>query len=322
MASRVIKLVDIAVNLTDSVFVGVYRGKHSHSNDLLHVIQRAHTVGVDRLIITGTTLDESKTAYEMAVKYNLYSTVGCHPTHAQDIENHPKGSQDYFDSLLALIQSEQSSIKRIVAIGECGLDYDRTHFCPIDIQKRHFVGHFQLAHRTGLPILFHNRNTGTDFIDLVKTHRHLFSTGVVHSFDGSITDLNIFTKELDLYIGINGCSLKTDDQIQVVKQIPLDRLLLETDAPWCDIRPTHASFPFLSAHATPDPLDILGPEAKKKEKFIMGQRVKGRNEPCTLLHVLRVVAGIKNMDEHDLADIVYQNTLKVFFPTEYHSTEV
>ncbi|KAH9244282.1 hypothetical protein BASA81_018329 [Batrachochytrium salamandrivorans] len=296
------------------MFVGIYRGKQAHADDLETVVQRAQKVG--------TTLQESRAALTLATTYNMYATVGCHPTHAGDIESHPQGPKDYFDSLFALIHSDtQTNLQpnpRVVAIGECGLDYDRTHFCPIHIQKRHFESHFALASRSGLPMLFHDRNTGPDFINMVRKHRKEFTTGVVHSYTGSIDDMTVLTSELGLYIGINGCSMKTNENIQVVKLIPLDRLMLETDAPWCDIRPTHASFSYMGAGEKSDPLlDILGPEAKKKEKFVMGQRVKGRNEPCSMRHVLRAVAAIREMSEDVLAHTVYMNTLRVFFPSEH-----
>jgi TatD DNase family protein len=86
---------------------------------------------------------------------------------------------------------------------------------------------------------------------------------------------------LDLYIGINGCSLKTDENLEVVKAIPVDRLLLETDAPWCEIRPTHASFKYWK-NIEDSLKDVYTPPSKKKEKFESGFMVKSRNEPCSM----------------------------------------
>lgn len=97
--------------------------------------------------------------------------------------------------------------------------------------------------------------------------------------------------------------------------VPLDRLMLETDGPWCDIRPTHASFKHL-AKMTPDQQAMYSPPSKKKERFELGSMVKSRNEPCTMGQVLHVMAALHDMDAETLASVVYENTRKVFFPTQ------
>ena len=84
----------------------------------------------------------------------------------------------------------------------------------------------------------HNRNTGQDFFDLVQKNRSKFGKGVVHSFTGTEDELKKIL-ELDLFVGINGCSLKSKENIEVLKQVPLDKLMLETDSPYCEIRNTH-----------------------------------------------------------------------------------
>jgi TatD DNase family protein len=86
----------------------------------------------------------------------------------------------------------------------------------------------------------HSRSTKGDFPRIVRENRHKFSTGVVHSFTGDLEELRDLL-DMGLYIGINGCSLKTEENLEMVKHIPLDRLMLETDCPYCDIRNSHAS---------------------------------------------------------------------------------
>ena len=86
----------------------------------------------------------------------------------------------------------------------------------------------------------HSRSTGTDFIDIIRANRNRFSTGVVHSYTGDTAEM-LALVDLDLYIGINGCSMKTAENLEVVKAVPLERLMVETDCPYCDIRNSHAS---------------------------------------------------------------------------------
>lgn len=111
--------------------------------------------------------------------------------------------------------------------------------------------------------------------------------------------------DVGLYIGINGCSLKTKENLAVVREIPLDKIMIETDGPWCEMRPSQASFKVLeemnkkAAKETRDqggeipPPEI--PRGKKKEKWEKGQRVSGRNEPSAISSVAWVVAGVKGV---------------------------
>jgi len=96
--------------------------------------------------------------------------------------------------------------------------------------------------------------------------------GVVHSFDGTLDELNAILKLDELCIGINGCSLKTEENLAVMSSVPSERLMLETDCPWCDIRPSHASRKYVKTI----------PEAKDKKKHTVDSLVKGRNEPCNI----------------------------------------
>lgn len=236
--------------------------------------------------------------------------MGCHPTRCSEFEEYKDGPQAYYDELLKVA----SSSKTIVAIGECGLDYDRLHFCSRETQLEYFEKQFDLAEKTNLPMFLHNRNTGDDFYNLVKANRHKFKHGVVHSFTGTMEEMKKLI-ELDLYIGINGCSLKTVENLEVVKEIPENRLMIETDAPWCDIRPTHASYAHLK-NVPAEEMALYSPPSKKKEKFEMGLMVKSRNEPCTMGLVLHVVASIRNADPLELSEVLWKNTCNVFNTNE------
>ncbi|KAL7750406.1 hypothetical protein RI367_004180 [Sorochytrium milnesiophthora] len=224
-----LKLVDIGINLTDPVFRGVYRSKRLHADDFAQVLQRARAAGVQTMMVTGTNLKEARQALEMAKAHEgLYATVGCHPTQCKKFAE--QGDR-YFDELLDLAM-EGKRCGKVVAIGECGLDYDRLSFCPRDIQLQYFERQFALAEQTKLPMFLHSRaafdeNGQSDMLRLLKAHRSAFSTGVVHSFDGTVEEMQSLI-DIGMYIGINGCSLKQEQGIEVLRRVPLDRLMIET----------------------------------------------------------------------------------------------
>jgi TatD DNase family protein len=218
--------------------------------------------------------------------------------------------------LAALLKLASEGGKSVVAIGECGLDYDRLSFCQKETQIEAFKLHFELARQTKLPMFLHCRAAASDLIPLLRENRSsMIRGGVVHSFDGTLHEALTFTEELGLYIGLNGCSLRTEESLAVVKELPLDRILLETDAPWCDIRPTHASHQvLLKSQDSVIPKPWL--PAYKKEKWIEGHLVKGRNEPCTLPQVLHIVATLKGLPVERVAAQTFANSLCLFFPDE------
>ena len=122
---------------------------------------------------------------------NCYATIGVHPCRASEPFNTDKYPtvDHYFQQIEAAIQKMQDPANRVnghlVAIGECGLDYDRLEWSSKEQQLEVFPRHFELARKYKLPMYLHNRNTGSDFYDIVEKNRHMFSTGVVHSFTGS-----------------------------------------------------------------------------------------------------------------------------------------
>eukprot|EP00667_Euglena_gracilis_P023522 EG_transcript_26608 len=235
------KFVDVGANMTDPMFRGEYHGKCAHDSDYDHVLERATKAGLERILITGGSLEESRQALDLAKQHDfLFSTVGVHPTRCGEFQA-AGDAATHLEALAAVVAGAGGKVR---AVGECGLDYDRLEFCDAATQRQFFELQFELAERCRLPMFLHNRNTGGDFATLVKANRHRFPGGVAHSFTGDAAELQGLL-ELDLYIGINGCSLKTEENLKVMAQVPLDRLLLETDAPWCDIRPTHAGHKFV-----------------------------------------------------------------------------
>ncbi|CAJ0828427.1 8300_t:CDS:10 [Entrophospora sp. SA101] len=130
----------------------------------------------------------------------------------------------------------------------------------------------------------------------------------MHSFTCGLEEMKRAVS-LGLYLGVNGCSLKTQENLDVVKQVPEDRLMIETDSPWCDIRSTHASYSHLIKNLEKSSI----PTSYKKERFQEGYMVKGRNEPCSIVQVLHVLASIRNADPELLAEKIYENTTRTIY---------
>ena len=296
MVSRAfaMKLIDIGVNLTDPMFRGIYRDKKKHEDDFDDILKRSMESGVEKMIVTGGSFEDSKKALALCGKEEyLYCTVGCHPTRCKEFLDKP---DEYYDNLHELTKENS----KVVAVGECGLDYDRLHFCDKPTQLKYFEKQFQLAIDTQLPMFLHCRNSHDDFIKLMRKYRKLIKGGVVHSFTGTPNEIKDIL-DLDLFIGINGCSLKTAENIQAMKTIPINKMMIETDAPWCEVKPTHAGHGYIKT---------TFPTKKKWEK---NHCVKGRNEPCHLVQVLEVIAGCREDNVDEVAKAVYDNTNSLFF---------
>lgn len=350
MASK-LRYFDIGINLTDPMF-------HSYK-DLPQVLKRAAATNVQKLLITGSSLSETKNAIELCEElqsqslkdYNgikFYSTAGVHPCAANEIvatEKTHKTSDEYLSELISITQYGIS--KGIVkAIGEIGLDYDRLHFTPADVQRLYFQKQLEIIVKENynLPLFLHSRACHEDFIKILKPFLiNLPKRGVVHSFTGTISEMQELI-DLGFFIGINGCSLKTEENLELVKSLPLKYLILETDGPWCEIRPSHASSKYLKEYpndfipqiaspieleeSTPD----LGLQTKlksknipkqsphypftplKKPKFTPGfnNMLKSRCEPCLIGLVAEVVAGVKGIEAQEVIDAAWENSCHLF----------
>ena len=308
--------VDIGANLLEERFTaGIYRGTFRHKPDLSELWQRAHAVGCRRIILTAGTLEESRLAVQQARAWNahadnpgirFFSTVGIHPTRCQqELVNAAVSADDVLQELVAIAVEGQSD-GTVVAIGEFGLDYDRLEFCSKEVQHEFFVRQLQtLAATTKLPLFLHNRSVGRDLYDLLVQHEDCWKSspgGVVHSFDDTAELATAFT-DLGFYIGLNGCSLRTEESLAVVRDaLPLDRILLETDSPYCEVRATHPGHKYIQ---TTWP-------AKAEKKFERGFTVKNRQEPCHIIQIAEVVAAVKQVALAELAQAVYQNSCRLY----------
>lgn len=139
----------------------------------------------------------------------------------------------------------------LVAFGEFGLDYDRLHYCSKSLQVHSFSSQLTLAASLSpqLPLFLHSRAAHVDFVACLKAAfgdrlERLEKGGVVHSFTGTAEEMAELM-DLGLFIGLNGCSFKTAENCEVAKAVRLDRLMLETDGPWCEVRPSHEGWKYL-----------------------------------------------------------------------------
>ena len=260
-----IEYIDIGVNLTGSSF----------KQDLDDVVVRAQQVGVAQMIVTGTDIMHSELALQLSRQYPdvLMSTAGVHPHHASE-----------FDAETIPRLRDLCSEAAVVALGECGLDYNRNYSKPAD-QRRAFEAQLRLASELVLPVFLHQRDAHADFVSMLAEYRDDLSGAVAHCFTGSIDQAQAYLA-MDMHIGITGwiCDERRGAQLQrAVKQIPLDRIMLETDAPYLL------------------PRDLQQLPVQKR-----------RNEPCYLPHICEVAARHMSIDSRQLAQAALENSRRFF----------
>ncbi|KAL8878330.1 MAG: hypothetical protein Q9192_008474 [Flavoplaca navasiana] len=223
----------------------------------------------------------------------------------------------------------------VVAFGEIGVDFDRLGLCKREVQERWFERQVEVAVKLQLPLFLHSRAAHTTFLRILRPHLpSLPNRGLVHSFTGSLPEMQELVN-LGFHIGINGCSLKTEENLEVVREVPLGKLQLETDGPWCEIRVSHAGWGVLRAGEGRGGVGggrgggVMGGGGRggggggdregegewkkvKKEKWQEGSMVKGRNEPCEIWKVAHIVAGVKGIAVKEVVDAAWRNSVGMF----------
>jgi TatD DNase family protein len=250
------QLVDIGANLTHSAF----------KDDLPEVLARARQAGVANCIVTGTTVEESRKAIELG----FACTAGVHPHHARDC------NEQTIPSLRELARHP-----RVVAIGECGLDFNR-NYSPHPDQEKWFEEQIQLSFEIRKPLFLHSRDAHPRFAELLKAHE--VTNAVAHCFTGGKEELHAYL-DLGLHIGITGwiCDERRGAHLlELVREVPRDRLLLETDAPYLVPR-------------------SLRPQPKAR-----------RNEPAFLPHILNTVARALGRPAEEIAAETTRNAARLF----------
>ena len=251
-------LVDIAGNLTNKAF----------RQDLPDVLERAADAGVSSIVVAGVSTLTSRRGWQMAcdvrAKKNplcLVATAGIHPHHASEASP---------EALVEIAELTKKDL--VVAVGECGLDYNR-NFSPPEAQRRAFEAQLEIASGTTKPVYLHERDAHEDFTRILERWRPKLAGGVVHCFTGDRRTLERYLA-MDLHIGFTGwlCDERRGQHLrELVKIVPRGRLMVETDCPY-----------------------ILPRDLPAKPQ-------SGRNEPAFVRHVATAIASCRGESFEDLS---------------------
>ena len=248
---------------------------HCHLNDeaLLNKIEEvmaaAEHVGVSRYLVVGWNKESSLKAVELANKYKeIYAAIGFHPTDIDGV------SDDDFNLVMSNISNP-----KVVCIGEIGLDY---HWVKDPVQrekqKQWFIKQIDYANKVKKPISIHNRKAFEDCLNILKEHKPLYG-GVMHCYSGSV-ELLKDVLDLGLYIGLDGPLTFTNAKTpkEVCENVPLDRLVVETDSPYLSPHPLRGTV----------------------------------NEPKNIALVIDEVARLKGLSKKHILEVLYQNSNRLF----------
>lgn len=248
---------------------------HCHLNDeplysrIDEVIESAHKVGVDKFLVVGWDKESSLLALKLAHQYEgIYAAIGFHPCNVEGV------SEEDYQEVMSHVNDP-----KVVAIGEIGLDY---HWVKDPVlkenQKKWFIKQIKDANKFHKPISIHNREAFEDCLSILKENKPEFS-GVMHCYSGSLELLNDVMK-LGLYIGLDGPVTFTNAKTpkEVAQDVPLDRLLIETDSPYLSPHPLRGTV----------------------------------NEPKNIALVLDEIARLRDMSKKHLSDVIYKNSCRLF----------
>ncbi len=258
---------DCCVNLTHPSF----------AKDRIAVLERAMDFGLKGALLCSSDLESSLQTVALAEDLNrqlpleVYVTVGVHPHQASGWQAKLK------ENFTLLVKQRQS---RIRAIGETGLDYDR-NYSPPQAQRQAFTAQLELAADLQLPVFLHQRASHRDFIDILSSFCNSLPAMLVHCFTGSAAELHSYL-DLGCYIGITGwlCDDRRGKHLRpLIKSIPLNRLLVETDSP------------YLIPRSLPE-------------------RKNNRNEPAYLCHIIEQIALYHSLNSKELSLLTYNNAKK------------
>ncbi len=267
-------MVNYMVNIEEIRGFHMIFDTHAHYDDEQFDIDRDGLLlsmkenGIGTIVNIGANLASSKTSIELAHKYDfIYAAVGVHPSDSGEL------NEDNFDWI-----RQMSADERCVAIGEIGLDY----YWPEpdqEIQKKWFVRQLDLAREVGLPVVIHSRDAAADTVQILKDNNAGDIGGVVHCFSYS-KEVALECVKMGFYIGVGGVlTFKNGKKMkEVVSEIPIEKIILETDCPY------------------------LAPEPNRGK----------RNSSLNLPYVVKAMAEIKGMSEQEVIDITERNARAMY----------
>lgn len=238
-----------------------------YEEDFQDVLSRMESAGISQMTNVGYDFASSKRSLQLAQNYDfIYAAIGIHPHNAEGITN------EVLDQL-----QDMAKQPKVLAWGEIGLDYYRD-LSPRSLQKDIFVRQIELANQAGLPIIIHNRDAHQDVLEIVKAHPPKFG-GVFHCYSGSWEMAKILLN-IGFYLSFAGpvTFKNARHTVEVAKNAPLDRILVETDSPY------------------------LSPEPRRGK----------RNEPAYVREVVKKLAEIRELSLEDMAQQTMHNAEKLF----------
>lgn len=238
------------------------------NKDRAEVIKNARDTGVSYIVNIGADLKSSRYSVKLAREYPfIFATVGIHPHDAISLDA----------NVLAELE-KLAGEEKVVAIGEIGLDYYYDH-SPRDIQRAAFIDQLVLAKKLNLPIVVHSREAEEDTISILKEYYRQGGTGILHCFSGSLK-MAREALELGFYLAFGGIVTfkNAGGLLEVLEELPLDRILLETDCPYLS------------------PVPYRGK----------------RNEPAYLPYVAEKIGEIKGVSLEEVAEITTANAIRVY----------
>lgn len=249
-------IVETHVHLCDEKF----------DSDRVEVLKRANIAGVIKFLNIGAELKEIRSIAALEIE-NVYKAMGLHPHNAQEF------TEEVYSEIRGYFKTQIKA----VAVGEIGMDYYKST-TPRELQEKVFRRFLELAEELTLPIAVHSREAHGDVLNILKEYK-LIKKGVIHCYTGDISTATKFT-DLGYMLGIGGVITFPNAQSlrEAVKAIPLEFLVLETDAPW------------------------LAPQQERGK----------RNEPSYLKHVVRVIADLKTMSVEQVENVTTKNAERLF----------
>lgn len=250
----------------------MYFESHAHydseqfDNDRYELIEKLNKSGIDYIINIGSDIKSSAVSVELSKKYDfVYAAAGVHPHEAQNVKD-----EDY-DTLISYLKEDKT-----VAVGEIGLDY-HYDFSPRDIQRQVFKKQLKICENVAKPVIIHSREASQECFDIIKESS--VRKGVIHAFSGSVEMAKEYIK-LGFYIGVGGIvTFKNAKKLtDVVKNIPLERILIETDSPYLSPVPVRGS----------------------------------RNNSQNLKYIAEKIAQIKQILPEKVAEITRKNSISLF----------